>query len=621
MPPPHDNYDNIFETIASRIMRKCYPTNVKHMPPKYANHTEPAFTINPADYSPDLLKKMEDAKIWQDILGHVSPETYTARIILYTNSKRPLPLFCSKNTFRITNLIQELDNKFSSPKIREELINHFCKFKQTYWAFTKLARIWKIKHIPTRIQTDLYMNELDPIDPRTFQLVHPNGIYLFSLQNLARIIVDAITHQSGMFVEPLPVKNPYTNGLLSKCDLVNIYLSLKHNNMRVHEMLEKFFQCEFNIFEFRRKHETELRDLAIEQYSNTASPAELAQDVDDMLRMHKMTKKIKIAQGFPQKNLVETMRPFLQIYLLERFSFSSMRRKYASKQLDLALNQFAEKNPTYGRRITSEFVAPPNSNPFSPTEQYIKPPEKYTTETFPHGSYCKSNYMETHVYNEDTFDRYVETGDSLKTYMNPTPVNRRQTNMIEYESDSEQDEDPIQQTPIYTFSPPSGLIQSRTSDQTNQQTDQQNTLINQINRISNIQLNSAAMYADTPVTVEQIQANTRAILTRIGRLPSASPAPEEDIRNNIYINNNIIHNDLRISSSPTLIRNSTGIIASLRSEERPSRFSSNTRSNIIANEEEDEEEEEEVIQNPEYDSESDTEWANEIMEDGEDSIS
>jgi hypothetical protein len=252
-----------------------------------------------------------------------------------------------------------------------------------------------------------------------------------------------------------------------------------------------------------------------------------------------------------------------------------MTRKYASKQLDMLLNQFAEKNPTYGTRIKEEFVAPPNSNPFSPTEQYIKPPEKYTTETCSHANYCKSNYMETHIYDEDTFDRYIDTGDSMQTY-----VNYRQRTLPpyppqnEYDSASDPDPEPESEwnepnTPIYTFSSPS-------------------ILISQINRVSNIQLNSAAM----PVTVEQIQANTRAILTRIGRLPSISPVQENHNQNNIYINNNIIHN---------------------------------THTNNIINEEDEEEEDEEVIQNPnnEYDSDSDsdTEWANEIMEDGEDSVS
>ena len=393
--------DIIFETITTRIIQKFDSTEMRYMVPKYQPQT-PQFQINKTELSKDLLEKMEEQIIWQEMVGHVSPETYTARLLLYIMCKRPIPLFSSKNTFRIKQLIKELDNQFSSPRIREEIINYFCNFKKAYWAFTKLARIWKIQHTPIRIQTDLYMNELDSNHKYTFKLIHPNGIYLFSLQNLARIIVDAITHQTGMFVEPLTIKNPYTNGLLSKCDLFNIYFSLIHNHMRIHEMMEKFFRCEFNVFEFRRKHENELRDFAIDQYAKTAGISELAQDVDDMLRTHKMTKNINIAKEFPQKILVNTMRPFLLIYLLERYSFSSMTRKYSAKQLDVMLKQFTEKNPNFGKRAPVELI-PLGSNPFS--QPHLNPVAKYITETVSHSNYCKLKYMETHIYDDDIFDK------------------------------------------------------------------------------------------------------------------------------------------------------------------------------------------------------------------------
>jgi hypothetical protein len=550
---------------------------------------------------------MEEIKAWQDMVEHVSPDTYTARVLLYMMCKRPIPLFSSNNTFRIKQLIQELDNRFSSPKIREELVNHFCKFKQTYWAFTKLARIWKIRHTPTRIQTDLYMNELDQTNPKTFKLIHPNGLYLFSLQNLMRIIVDAITHQSGMFVEPLTIKNPYTNGLLSKCDLFNIYFSLRHNNIRVHEMLEKFFRCEFNAFEFRRKHETELRDIAIDQYAKTASISELAQDVDDMLRIHKFTKRIKITQGFPQKILVETMRPFLRIYLLERYSFSSMTRKYSTAQLDIMLKQFIEKNPNYGKRMPVEFIAPPDSNPFSPTQQHIKTETKYYTETVSHASYCKSKYMETHIYDEDTFDRYIENGDSLDTYMEPLRVCSH-TQTTEYDEDDNSEvewTDDAPQTPVYTFThpPPTPRINQinivgdmqlfslRRTDGSSPSLRLENPLTPLANADAShpeLFANSEALYLDTPRTVEQIQENTRSILYRLGT----------EVQNNIYINDNIINNQ----------------------------YTNRIENEYADNEDEDNAEDNaEVIQNPpnEYDSESDTdtEWENQRMEEEEDADS
>jgi hypothetical protein len=469
-----EKFDKIYETIVTHIVSKYDATNEQYMLPKYCNpdYKDP-FKIDLLPITPHH----KEYQMWNGLFGRVSPETYTARVILYSNAKRPLPLFCSKNTFRVKQFIQDLENIFISPKIREELTYHFCKFKQTYWAFTKLAKLWKIRRTPIRIQTDLYMNELDPTHKYTFHLIHKNGIYLFSLQNLARIIVDAITHQCGMFLEPLAIKNPYTNDLLSKCDLFNIYLSLKHNHLRIHEMLEKFFRCEFNVFEFRRKYETELRDIAIEQYANNANTSELAQDVDDMLRLHRMTKSIKIAPGFPQKTLVETMRPLLKIYLLERYSFSSMTRKYSAKKLDILLNKFVENNPIYGRKMTSCIVPP---NPFFPTTPCLSE-STYVTETTQTNEYCSSMYMNTHVYNEDTFDRYIETGDQIETYLDST----------------------IQ---------PQNHIEESERESTYQ--------------------------SGSPNTIEQINENTSTILARIGRIhqvvfitqqpPSQPPSQAED---------------------------------------------------------------------------------------------
>ena len=392
-----ENGDKIYEIIVKRIVWEPDPT----FSPKQLEQPK-SFNIDTTglQVSEKVLKTMEELKQWEKIYWCVSPDTYTARIMLYVSANRPTPIFQSSNTFRIKQFIANLENRFMSPKIREELIRHFCKFKRTYWGFTKLARIWKVRRIPVRIQTDLYMNDLDTKHRNTFQLVHTNGIYLFSLQNLVRIVVDAITHQSGMFIEPLPIKNPYTNSLLSKCDLFNIYFSLRYYHIRIHEMMERFFRCEFNIFEFHRKYVTELRDFGIEQYVKNANTNDLAQDLDDMLRVHKMTNKIIIYPGFPKKQLVDTMRPMLRLYLLERYSFSSVTRKYSAKQLNLELRKFNKKNPLYGGQINTD------------TNE-----STYITDTNPYSSYCVSKYMQTHIYNEDTFEKYIETGDNIETYL------------------------------------------------------------------------------------------------------------------------------------------------------------------------------------------------------------
>lgn len=374
-------------------------------------------------------------KMWETVCGKVSPELFAAFSLLHVFAKSSPPLFCTESLHYLTQFTNIINNVFISKTIRNEFITQYCRLKRTYAGFSKCARIWRLRKIPVQIQTDLYMNELDRTSISTFQLIQPGGIYLFSLSDLARIIVEAITHQSGMFIEPLPIKNPYTNGLLSKPDLFNIYLRLTEvtgPRFRIPEMLEKLFRCEFNIFDFRSRYDTELRDFAINQYANTGSIDELACDVMDMLSAHKMTRVIKICSGFPHNTLVTTMRPLLRLYLLECYSFSSMTRKYSTQKLKLGLKEFVKNNPKYGRRVTSDAnLNTPFSESWTPSVQIPissvvpnpfaarVPPRansKFVTEVQPQSKCCIANYMKSHVYDEDVFNRYVETGDATETY-------------------------------------------------------------------------------------------------------------------------------------------------------------------------------------------------------------
>jgi hypothetical protein len=517
-------HDEFTDKIHGIIVERIIETSNKPTTLDRRMEASDLFNINNMQFSDTLLKKIEEFEKFKRLFINVPHDKYVANILLHLNSNRMVPLFVSKNTFRIKRFIEETKNQFISKEIREEYTQLYCKFKRVYWGFTKLARIWKIRRTPIRIQTDLYMNELDPSHKHTYHLIHKNGIYLFSLQNLARIIVDSITHQSGMFVEPLTIKNPYTNDLLSKCDLINIYLSFRHNNIRINEMFEKFFRCEFNIFEFHRKHETELRDIAIEQYAKTTADVDLVQDVEDMLRIHKLTKKMNISPGFPQKQLVRAMRPFLKIFLLERYSFSSMTRKYSAKKLDFELRRFIENNPLFGRRIATAATTTITNNPFLSTQNKVAKTEmKYITETTQYPRYCISNYMNTHIYDEDIFYRYVDTGDSDETYSKPIddyeePHNQQQDGEEEEEYDENEDTNGIQTRTVistFVFSTQQQQLTQETERGPNENT---NTIVRVEDLSSHVNVTPlVTSQQEITRTPQQIRESALTILTRIGR--------------------------------------------------------------------------------------------------------
>ena len=404
--------------------------------------------------SPELKAKIDEANNWTRLLRKVNSQEYSARLMLQSLVYKPMPLFSNETRHFVCQITDIFNNPFNGlgvSLLAERFLKLYNILRRTYRAFNLLARIWRIKRIPVRQKTDLYMNELDPTHPNTFQLVQPNGVYYFAMNNLVRIIVDSITNQNGMFVEPLIAKNPYTNTPLTKTEIFNIYFALRTKGTKIPEFLQKFYDCELNIYEFRLRHETELRDYGIKQYVKTAPTNELYNDLCDMLELNKMKKRICVDPGFSKKEFVKTMMPYLEMYFLGRYSFSSTTRLYANKKLKMHLKQFAEKNPIYGKKMLTEkkpslFEPPPTSPAMS---YYTK-----VNSTFGYSTTC---YMQTHIYkDEETFERYADIGDALETYdtifLFHSPLrmfpNSRSPVIVQnarvpfsYHSDSEEEED------------------------------------------------------------------------------------------------------------------------------------------------------------------------------------
>jgi hypothetical protein len=231
---------------------------------------------------------------------------------------------------------------------------------------------------------------------------------------------------------------------------------------------------------------------------------------------------MNISPGFPRKELVSAMRPFLKIYLLERYSFSSMTRKYSAKKLDFELKRFIEKNPLFGRRIAT--VATDTNNPFCLKPNKIcKTEMKYITETTQYPRYSISNYMNTHIYDEDIFYRYVETGDSDETYheSDPDPIDiddyedPTQSHDEEDEEEDNEDEERV------------GIIgtQTRTVISAFAFSSPQQPIVNQVATEIQSQLEPAR-------TPQQIRETTLSILNRLGRIRSSLEREEQTLLTN-----------------------------------------------------------------------------------------
>lgn len=368
---------------------------------------DPLWSIE--NLSPELKEKIKEVENWSKLAKKVNSIEYSARMMLTSLVCNRIPLFSSQTRHFVQQIVDILTSPFNRSGIgliTECFLKLYHCLRRTMRAFNLFSRIWRINRTPVRQKTDLYMNELDPTHPNTFQLVQPNGIYYFALNNLTRIIVDSITNQNGMFVEPLIAKNPYTNTPLTKTEIFNVYFALRHKGTKIPEFLQKFYDCELNIYEFRVRHETELRNYGVKQYVKNAPTSELYNDLCDMLEVNKMKNKICVDPTFSKKEFVNAMMPYLEMFFLGRYSFSSTTRLYETKKLKMHLKKFAEKNPIYGKQMRATKKNTKNNETI---HYYSK-----VNSTFGYSSTC---YMQTHIYNdEETFERYVDNGDVIETY-------------------------------------------------------------------------------------------------------------------------------------------------------------------------------------------------------------
>jgi hypothetical protein len=237
-------------------------------------------------------------------------------------------------------------------------LNHmFCLFSETqkhYHAFAKLAMIWKHKRYVVQVDYDLYMTPLCRNAKNVFTLLQQNKLYLFSAANLCHIITTALSHAPDFFVEPLLIKNPYNNVPFSKSSLYNIYFFIKNSTFIMPLLFHQYFMTDFDLSTFLDKNENIIRDISINTHIRNGSTDSLYFSAFTMLNEHNRKHpkhKIKIDTGFPKDKLVNCMRPYLELYMISRYSNEDSKGQTAEKMLQYKLNKLYKYNPNFGKKI------------------------------------------------------------------------------------------------------------------------------------------------------------------------------------------------------------------------------------------------------------------------------
>ena len=323
---------------------------------------------------------------------------------------------------------------------RDEFINLFCKIQKTYYAFSRLAFIYKYKKSAMSVTTDIGLNDITINDKNILCIYNVNSRYLFNINDLLKIITTSITNSYMFFSQPLPSKNPYNNLPFTKSNLYNMYFFLKFKTNIYNDLFIKFFHCDFNLTTFYHKYEYLLRQYILDNFIKNSTEDELIKEIQKMITIFnkKTTKKILINDEFPKKRLIKIMKPYLMLYLQSYYSFVPIVKNNAIVLLNNKLKKFQKFNPKFGRKIYK--LGFKNYANFK-KKSYIKSVE-FLDNHIAFNCDEEVNFLKNHTYYNE-LDNSIEENIVHVTYMAVEVEHDDDTNTADSDEDDEDDEDDI----------------------------------------------------------------------------------------------------------------------------------------------------------------------------------
>lgn len=200
---------------------------------------------------------------------------------------------CSNSIFSKKTCIDKIKciyNIMSSKTMTKEqkhkaftLLHYYNKYNNS---LTKFQKIFKMKYIykNSDCNLDLNMNELSNYkDTKKYILIQNKTIYIFYIYDLLNIIKTSLLNSYNLYVEPQRAKNPYTNLLLSDCDLYNIYSFCKMNNININYFTKQYYKVNLDIHSFKIENSDKLFENTVNNYLYYSDNNVLYQEIYDMI--------------------------------------------------------------------------------------------------------------------------------------------------------------------------------------------------------------------------------------------------------------------------------------------------------------------------------------------------
>tara|TARA_B100000902_G_scaffold386142_1_gene428400 strand:+ start:3558 stop:5024 length:1467 start_codon:yes stop_codon:yes gene_type:complete len=343
-----------------------------------------------------------------------------------------------------------IDNPFLSRSQIDNFIKVVGNAQMLYKRLCRLVHIWKWRRKKPIITTDLLLNPIKESDYFTIAIMHLESKYLFTKSDLTKIIEKSLTNSPDIFAEPVSIKNPYNNLTFDKHNLYNIYFFIKYGGFVMPTIFHQYFLYNFHLKYFRDNNESLIRKMHILTMINTNDTDKLLFDINTMLLFHNdrvtsTSDKINIHDNFPDKILINAMKPYLHIFYVMNYSLDIAEKGTATHELYYLLHKFKKQNPAFGRKLVRL------TNIFGKRTKHIE----YSTQYIPYNKIkyskdyesCHEEIIENNSVDNENFNLVIPTYIGRTSQFN-IHNERTMLNFVDSEFDCDDSDDSDDELPL-----------------------------------------------------------------------------------------------------------------------------------------------------------------------------
>lgn len=245
------------------------------------------------------------------------------------------------------------NNIFVTDNEQATLFSLFTKIQHTYWAFNKLAKIYRWKKARlSSVDIDLYLNPLSSFKPNhKIRFLQNNTIHEFRLTDILKLCMKSITASANIRPRPTFPKNPFNNIEFTKTDMINIYIALKNTNFTIPPLLEKLYKVEFDLFKFYKECYPELMEYSIENYVANSNNETLFYDIVNMVSQYTRHRINPNISNLYRTRIVKLLKKTFHNHLIATMSHNPIKQRGCKRKVIRKLRKLFEKYPYFGRRF------------------------------------------------------------------------------------------------------------------------------------------------------------------------------------------------------------------------------------------------------------------------------